>query len=62
MNAREFEKMREEAKIREALMSDEEKMALEKARRRHSEKVRSEILTSFVLDEVRKSKKKDEEE
>lgn len=62
MDSKEFHKMREEQKKKEAKMTPEEKAALEAARKRHAEKVREEIITSYVLDLKRKERMKNEEE
>jgi len=55
MNREEFIKLQKKNKEDEANMSPEEKKALSEARRRHSKKVRDEIITSF---EINKQKEK----
>lgn len=55
MNREEFIKLQKKNKEDEANMTLEEKKALREARRRHSKKVRDEIITSF---EINKKKKK----
>jgi len=49
MNREEFIKLQKKNKIEEEQMTDEDKKSLYEARRRHSKKVRDEILTSYEL-------------
>lgn len=49
MNREEFIKLQKKNKLEEEQMTDEEKQSLYEARRRHSKKVRDEILTSYEL-------------
>jgi len=61
MKPEDFFKMREEQKKKEAEMSPEELAALNAARKRHSRRVRDEIITSYELDQQKKQSKTEEE-
>jgi hypothetical protein len=60
MTHEEFLEMQKRNKELESKMTKEEKLALEQARRRHSKKVRDEILTSHELDKQKNQKCEEE--
>lgn len=60
MTKKEFLEMQKQNRELESLMSEEERMALKEAKRRHHRKVRDEILTSHELDKKRNDKSEEE--